>query len=178
MEPVKTVVLGDAEKLNQVDQPIEPIEVVKTVQKVEKLIKDEPKLEVPKTAEKVVVPVIIPDVPVKPIPVEIQLNATRMDPIVKSLKDSYAKLHQDEPLSYQMGEKIMEAKHNLSAHIVEDPVKKDDNQPPKELHNEIRRRRDTNEEASWIMDNLKNEWEALDIKSMALRDLKSTPDEN
>ncbi|CAO1359164.1 unnamed protein product [Diamesa tonsa] len=174
VEPVKPVVLDDAKI---VDPPIKPIEVVENVQNVEALIKDEPKLEIPKTAEKIDVPVIIPEVPVEPIPAKIQLNATRVDPIVKTLKDSYAKLHQDEPLSYQMGEKIMEAKHNLSAHI-EDPVKKDDNQPPKELHNEIRKRRDTDEEASWLMDNLKNEWEALDIKSMALRDLKSTPDEN
>lgn len=178
VEPVKTVVLDDAKKVNQ---SIKPIEVLENIQNVKTLIKDQPKLEIAKVAEKLDVPVLIPDVPVmplKPIPVEIQLNATRVDPVVKLVKNNNVKLHQDEPLSYQMGEKLMEAKHNLSAHVVEDPVKKDDNQPPKELHNEIRRRRDTDEEASWLMDNLKNEWDALDIKSMALRDLKSTPDEN
>lgn len=188
VESVKSLVLEDPVK---VDQVIKPIEVLESVQKVETLIKDEPKLDVPIIPKKSevpviipVVPVLIPDVPVasnnpvvKPNPVEVHVNETRVDPIVKLVKDSYAKLHQDEPLSYQMGEKLMEAKHNLSAHVVEDPVKKDDNQPPKDLHNEIRRKRDTNEEASWLMDNLKSEWDALDIKSMALRDLKSTPDE-
>ena len=183
VESVNTDVLKDSEKLSHINQ--KPIDFVENVQKIDTLIKDETKLEIPKIAEKPNVPVINPELSmisnhpeVKQIPIENQLNGSRVDPIVKLVKDSYVKLHQDEPLSYQMGEKLMEAKHNLSAHVVEHQVKKDENPLQKDLHNEIRRKRDTDEEVSWLLDNLKSEWNALDIKSMALRDLKSTNDEN
>lgn len=101
-----------------------------------------------------------PDAPEKSAKTEeISKPETRVDPIVKLIKSQ-------EPLSYQIGEKMMESKKsNSSLDISKHPEPKPESS---EIKNEMRRKRDTE-----FYDVLSS----LEVNSMISRDLKSLSDE-
>lgn len=95
---------------------------------------------------------------------------TRVDPIVKLLKSQ-------EPLSYQVGEKMMEKKKFNASSVTElvkipDLLKHDS--VDDEIKNEMRKKRDTLGDP---LDSLENPLQSFELKSMISRDLKATSDE-
>lgn len=94
---------------------------------------------------------------------------TRGDPIVKLIKSQ-------EPLSYQVGEKMMETKKTGNATIVEivklPELPKHDS--VEEIKNEMRRKRETFDDALSSLDMTRQNFE---LKSIISRDLKATSDD-
>ena len=92
----------------------------------------------------------------------------RVDPIVKLIKSQ-------EPLSYQVGEKIMEQRkaNNSISGAVKSP--EDLKQESSEIKNEMRKKRETFDEA---LDSLDKTLQNFELRSMIGRDLKATKEEN
>lgn len=107
-----------------------------------------------------------------------QLPETRPDPIVKLLQSNQQKAY--EPLSYQIGEKMMESKHNQTPPEVvklENVLKQSSKEKDlsAEHHNEIRRKRAPTDD---LTDSLDLTLHNFEIKSMMIsRDLKAVPSE-
>lgn len=104
-------------------------------------------------------------VDVKPIiPEKVANIETRVDPIVKLLKSQ-------EPLSYQVGEKMMETKKvNGSVALVKGPAEIKLDSSENEIKNEMRKKRETFDEA---LDSLDKTLQNFELKSMIGRDLKA-----
>lgn len=95
---------------------------------------------------------------------------TRVDPIVKLIRSQ-------EPLSYQVGEKMMETK-KVNGSVLEPlmvPVDPKPNSAENEAKNEMRRKRETFDEALSSFDKTLQNFE---LKSMIGRDLKSASDQD
>lgn len=149
-----------------IEKPAEPIKVDEAAkpniqseaqepQKLDIPVVVEPQHEAPKTEK-----------PQKP-PVE-----HREDPIVKLIRSQ-------EPLSYQVGEKMMERKStNITVKEPEKVVLKEKSEHiDEEIKNEMRKKRDTLnfDEA---LDSLDKTLQNFEMKSMIGRDLKATSEEN
>lgn len=93
---------------------------------------------------------------------------TRVDPIVKLIKSQ-------EPLSYQVGEKMMESK-KANATVAEE-VKVPD-ADSSELKNEMRKKRESPEnESEAVLSSLGKTLHNFEVKSIITRDLKASSDE-
>ena len=98
-------------------------------------------------------------------------HETRVDPIVKLIKSQ-------EPLSYQVGEKMMESKkaNGTINKIVKDPAAP--NPDSSEIKNEMRKKRDTSEnESETALNSLEKTLNNFELKSIITRELKATSDE-
>lgn len=172
------------------EKPLEVNEKPKTNRKVQEpvlpqqsLIKLEPvpinKLEIPKSSDLNMLEVEkSPEMPVpvlnatfrvlnetgQALPQKLQANESRGDPIVKLIKSQ-------EPLSYQVGEKMMQGKSNATKpELLKPKLDSAEN----EIKNEMRKKRDTsvvsfNEALSSLGQTMKN----FEMQSMMTRDLKA-----
>lgn len=97
-----------------------------------------------------------------------QAPETRVDPIVKLIKSQ-------EPLSYQVGEKMMENKKvNVSNPEAANP-KLDSSE--NEIKNEMRKKRETEEKFDKALNSLDKTLKNFEIQSMTTRDLKAVDNE-
>lgn len=179
-EPEKPVKIKEEDTPKDISKPLqdEPIKVESKEEEM-KSIQDKPELEKesPKTNEKIETQ---EDVKMelkqvvkaeqKPLSVKTPNIETRVDPIVQLIKSQ-------EPLSYQIGEKMMETKKtNASSVELLKLLDKNDEKHDshEEVKNEMRKKREIFDDALNSLDpTLLN----FELKSMISRDLKSVNDD-
>jgi len=95
----------------------------------------------------------------------------RVDPIVQLIKSQ-------EPLSYRVGEKMMESKKVNDTAAAEKPKTLAGSDADSELKNEMRRKRDTSENEQVISSLERTLLENFELKSILTRELKASRDDN